>query len=166
MTHAMKNYWGSTICISLLDAIAARYYLQTSSIFCPATQDCFGSSCTISIYMTQLFISSSKIMQLSNVAPHNCNQETSNANSSCAVVVIPWRFPHRQNLCSRPPSASEDSTRLHLTNCIRKITTLIMWTLECQNRALYFQISTYFEFVMAILSLNPLSRMSSLGAPR
>jgi len=31
---------------------------------------------------------------------------------------------------------------------------------------LYFQIATYFEFAMAILSPNPLSRMSSLGAPR
>ena len=109
--------------ISLLDAVAARHYLQTSSIFCSATQDCFGSSCTISIYMAQLIISSAKFTQLSTLLPHDFNQETPakvDSSRARAIVVVPLRFPHRQNLCNRPPSAGEDSTTLHLTNCISR----------------------------------------------
>ena len=109
--------------ISLLDAVAARHYLQTSSIFCSATQDCFGSSCTVSIYMAQLIISSAKFTQLSTLLPHDFNQETPakvDSSRARAIVVVPLRFPHRQNLCNRPPSAGEDSTTLHLTNCISR----------------------------------------------
>lgn len=130
-------HWGSAICVSLylmqlLQDIIIRLVqfsvLPPKIVLAPVVP--FQSTRHNYLYHHP------KIMILSNVAPHNCNQKTSNANSSCAVV-IPWRFPHRQNLCSRPPSASEDSTRLHLTNCIRKITALIMWTLQCQNRVLY-----------------------------
>jgi len=118
----MKNFiGGNAICISLLDAVAARHYLQISSIFCSATQDCFGSSCTVSIYMAQLIISSAKFTQLSTFLPHDFNQETPakvDSSRARAIVVVPLRFPHRQNLCNRPPSAGEDSTTLHLTNCV------------------------------------------------
>ena len=53
--------------------------------------------------------------------PHDFNQETPakvDSSRARAIVVVPLRFPHRQNLCNRPPSASEDSTTLHLTNCV------------------------------------------------
>jgi len=36
--------------------------------------------------------------------------------SAPVVLFQSLRFPHRQNLCNRPPSAGEDSTTLHLTN--------------------------------------------------
>ena len=89
MTCAMKNFiGGNAICISLLDAVAARHYLQISSIFCSATQDCFGSSCTVSIYMAQLIISSAKFTQLSTLLPHDFNQETSTKVNQ--VVQLLW----------------------------------------------------------------------------
>jgi hypothetical protein len=127
-------HWGSTICISLylmqlLQEIIFR--LVQFSVLPPK------------IVLAPIVPFQSTWQNYLYHHPKSCNyqmwgfQETSSANSSCAVVVIPWRFPHRQNLCSRPPSASADSTRLHLTNCIRKITTLIMWTSHCQNRVLY-----------------------------
>jgi hypothetical protein len=46
--------------------------------------------------------------------------------------LVPLHFRHRQNLCNMLPSASEDSTTLHLTNCVSKNkNNLIMWTLQC-----------------------------------
>lgn len=138
MTCAMKNYiWGNTICIShcsmqLTQQIVFRlvqfFALPPKIVLAPVVL--FQSTWYSWSYHQPKSSSYRHYLRMISISNH---QQLTNVNSSYAVVVVPLRFPHRQNLCNRPPSASEDSTTPHLANCISKLITLALRTLQCQT---------------------------------